>query len=147
MTTQRPWTFAEQRLSRRGALRAGGIGVAASLGSGAVNRALAQEATPTAMTTSDDDLAQDGLAVDIMATFKTLPGTKGLNFWAPPDAGRPAWSAMFDADRQMVIASAFKGFVLAEYLRQAEATADPAASTPPAAQFAAQLREELVLDE
>src|SRR5687768_6264285 len=103
MTSQRSRTFTEHRLTRRGALRAGGLGVAASLGSGGLDRAL----------------AQDGLAVDVLAAFKSLPGTKSLKFWAPPDAGRPAWSAAFDADRQLVIASAFKAFVLAEYLRQA----------------------------
>ena len=51
MTSQRSRTFTEQRLSRRGALRAGGLGVAASLGSGGLNRALAQDATP--VTTTD----------------------------------------------------------------------------------------------
>ena len=75
------------------------------------------------------------------------PGTKALRFWAPPDAGRPPWSASFQADRQLVIASAFKGFVLAEYLRQAEETLDPTAAAPLAVQLQERLQEELVLDE
>ena len=76
MTSQRSRTFTEQRLTRRGALRAGGLGVAASLGSGGLNRALAQEATPVTTTTIEDELAQDGLAVEVLAAFKSLPGTK-----------------------------------------------------------------------
>ena len=75
------------------------------------------------------------------------PGTKALKFWAPPDAGRPAWSAALDADRELVIASAFKAFVLAEYLRQAEETLDPTASAPLAVQLGEQMQEELALDE
>ena len=50
MTSQRPRTFTEHRLTRRGALRAGGLGVAASLGSGGLDRALAQDATPVTTT-------------------------------------------------------------------------------------------------
>jgi len=147
MTSQRSRTFTDHRLTRRGALRAGGLGVAASLGSGGLDRALAQDATPVTTAPIGDELAQDGLAVDVLAAFKSLPGTKSLKFWAPPDAGRPAWSAAFDADRELVIASAFKAFVLAEYLRQAEATLDPTAPTPLGAQLQAPLQEELVLDE
>jgi beta-lactamase class A len=145
MTSQRSRTFTENRLSRRGALRAGGLGVAASLGTGGLNRVLAQDATP--MATSGEELAQDGLTVEVIELFDALPGTKALKIWAPPDAGRPEWSAASDADRELVIASAFKVFVLAEYLRQAEATLDPAAATPLAVQLIEQLQEELVLDE
>ena len=147
MTSQRSRTLTEQRLTRRGALRAGGLGVAASLGSGGLDRVLAQEATPVTTTTIEDELAQDGLAVEVLTAFKSLPGTKSLKFWAPPDAGRPAWSAAFDADRELVIASAFKVFVLAEYLRQAEETLDPMAAAPLAVQLGEQMQEELALDE
>jgi beta-lactamase class A len=147
MTSQRSRVFTENRLSRRGALRAGGLGVAASLGSGRLNRGLAQDATPVTTTTIGEDLLQDGLAVDVIELFDALPGSKALKVWAPPDAGRPEWSAAADADRELVIASAFKTFVLAEYLRQAEATLDPMAPTPLAIQLVEQLQEELVLDE
>jgi len=121
--------------------------VAASLGTGGLSRAFAQDATPVTATTIEEEPAQDGLAVEVIELFDTLPGTKALKVWAPPDAGRPAWSAAVDADRQLVIASAFKAFVLAEYLRQAEATLDPAAPTPLAVQLLEQMQEELVLDE
>ena len=147
MTSQRSSVFTENRLSRRGALRVGGLGVAASLGSGRLNPGLAQDATPVATASVGEEQAQDGLSVDVIELFGALPGTKALKIWAPPDAGRPAWSAAFDADRQLVIASAFKAFVLAEYLRQAEATLDPTASTPLTVQLVEQLQEDLVLDE
>jgi beta-lactamase class A len=147
LTSQRSRTFTEQRLSRRGALRAGGLGAAASLGSGGLNRVLAQDATPVTTTPIGEELTQDGLAVEVIELFDSLPGTKALKVWAPPDAGRPAWSAAFDADRELVIASAFKAFVLAEYLRHAEETLDPTAGAPLAVQLVEQLQEELVLDE
>jgi hypothetical protein len=147
MTGQRSRTFTQNRFSRRGALRAGGLGVAASLGTGGLNRVLAQDATPVTTTTIGEELTQDGLAVDVIELFDAFPGSKALKIWAPPDAGRPAWSAASDADRQLVIASAFKAFVLAEYLRQAEATLNPAALTPLAVQLVEQLQKELVLDE
>ncbi|MCC2629461.1 MAG: hypothetical protein K0S14_3111, partial [Thermomicrobiales bacterium] len=147
MTSQLSRTFTKNRLSRRGALRAGGLSVAASLGSGGLNQVLAQDATPVTTSPVGEEQAQDGLSVDVIELFDALPGTKALKIWAPPDAGRPAWMAASDADRQLVIASAFKAFVLAEYLRQAEATLDPAASTPLAVQLVEQLQEELVLDE
>lgn len=145
MTTHLTRAVTEQRLSRRGALRAGGLGVAASLGSGELNRALAQDATPVA--TVGAEPPQDGLAVEVIELLEALPGAKSLKFWAPPDAGRPAWSATLQPDRELVIASAFKAFVLAEYLRQAEETLDPTAADPLAVQLGEQMQEELALDE
>ena len=121
--------------------------MAASLGSGGLNRVLAQDATPVTTTTIGEEQAQDGLSVEVIELFDELPGTKALKIWAPPDAGRPAWSAASDADRELVIASAFKAFVLAEYLRQAEETLDPTAAAPLAVQLVEQMQEELVLDE
>jgi beta-lactamase class A len=140
-------TLTENRLSRRGALRAGGLGVAASLGTGGLNRVLAQDATPVTTNPIGEELTQDGLAVEVIELFDSLPGTKALKVWAPPDAGRPGWSTAVNADRELVIASAFKVFVLAEYLHQAEAALDPAAPTPLAVQLLEQMQEELVLDE
>jgi beta-lactamase class A len=147
MTGQPSRTLTENRLSRRGALRAGGLGVAASLGTGGLNRVLAQDATPVTTNPIGEELTQDGLAVEVIELFDALPGSKALKVWAPPDAGRPGWSAAVDADRELVIASAFKVFVLAEYLHQAEAALDPAAPTPLAVQLLEQMQEELVLDE
>jgi beta-lactamase class A len=147
MTIQQPGPVTEQRLTRRGAMRAGGIGVAAALGGSAFGHAAAQVATPTAALPIGDELAQDSLSVEVIQLFDALPGTKALAFWAPPDAGRPAWSATSQADRQLVIASAFRSLVLAEYLRQVEDALGPTAPTPLAAQIGEQLQEQLTLDE
>jgi beta-lactamase class A len=146
MTSHRFEPLSDHRLSRRGAVRAGGLGVAAVLGGAAVQRVKAQEATPAApKPTIGGDAAQDGLSVEVIQLFDALPGTKALAFWAPPDAGRPEWSAAFQADRPLVIASAFKPLVLAEYLRQIEDRLDPTA-TPPGAQLHEKLQEPLPLD-
>src|SRR5215212_3214421 len=138
-------SFTQPKLSRRGALLAGGLGVAASLGGASMRSVSAQEATPTA--TIGEEPAEDGLAAEVIELFDALPGTKGLKFWAPPDAGRPEWSASVAADRELVIASAFKAFVLAEYLRQAEDTMVPTAAAPLAVQLGEQMQKELALDE
>lgn len=147
MTVQRPTILTAHPLTRRSALRAGSLGAAASFGGAALRRAAAQEATPVVEATAAEATAQDGLSVEVIQLFDALPGTKALSFWAPPDAGRAAWSASYQSDRQLVIASAFKPFVLAEYLRQAEESLDPTASAPFAAQLHARLQEELTLDE
>ena len=145
MINRRPRSFTHLGLSRRAALRAGSLGVAASLGGVSPRSVSAQDVTPT--TTIGEEPAEDGLAVEVIELFDALPGTKGLRFWAPPDAGRPEWSAAVDADRELVIASAFKAFVLAEYLRQAEDTLNPTAAAPLAVQLGEQMQEELTLDE
>lgn len=147
MTLHRTGNLSEHRLSRRGALRAGGLGAAAYVGDAAIRRASAQDATPIPAATAGEEPAPDGLSVEVIELFNALPGTKALKFWAPPDAGRPAWSASHQADRQLVIASAFKPFVLAEYLRQAEDRLDPTAPAPLSAQLYQQLQEALTLDE
>jgi dienelactone hydrolase len=48
MSSQQPRTFTERRLTRRGAVRAGGLGTAALVGGATMTPASAQEATPTA---------------------------------------------------------------------------------------------------
>lgn len=75
--------------------------MAASLGAATLERVAAQS--------SDLNLApnHDGLSADIIEVFQTLPGTKGLKLWAPPDAGRPAWEATLNAEHQFFVASAF----------------------------------------
>lgn len=126
-------------INRRDALRAGGLGLAGALGASEFpSPILAQVAAPIA--------DQDGLSQEIIEAFRVLPGQPGLQLWAPPDAGRPAWSAEVNPDQQFFIASAFKGFVLAEYLRQAEDALDPHSKTPLAAQLNAQLAKEITLD-
>src|SRR3954451_13174587 len=47
MTSQRPQTLTDHRLTRRSAVRAGGLGAAAVLGGGTMQGATAQDATPT----------------------------------------------------------------------------------------------------
>lgn len=134
--------LANRLLTRRGAVRVGSLGAVALVGGSASRQSAAQEATPQTSV-----LGADGLGVEVLAAFDTLPGTKGLKFWAPADAGRPEWSVSSQADRKLVIASAFKSFVLAEFLRQAEAELDPTSSTPLAAQLTQALSKELDLDE
>jgi beta-lactamase class A len=143
---RRPETLTDRRISRRGAVLAGSLGAATVVGGSAFGRAAAQVATPIAEL-AETTPAHDGLAVEVIEMFDALPGTKALAFWAPPDAGRPAWSARSQADRQLVIASAFKGFVLAEFLRQAEDGLDPTAPTPLFAQLEERLQEQLPLDD
>jgi beta-lactamase class A len=129
-------------VSRRAALRAGGAGVVATVGAASlVPRVLAQEATPAA------GLVQDGLSEEIIEAFKVLPGQQGLMVWAPPDAGRPAWSVELNPDDRLFIASVFKGFVLAECLRLEEESLDTRGDTPLAAQLNARLAQQLPLDE
>ena len=129
-------------VSRRTALRAGGAGVAATFGAApGMPRVMAQEGTTTA------DAVPDGLSQEVIEAFKGLPGQKGLKLWAPPDAGRPAWSAEHNPDDRFFIASAFKGFVLAECLRLEEEALDPLSETPLAAQLAERLAQQLPLDE
>ena len=135
-------------VSRRAALRVGGAGVAAALGAaGLASPGAAQEATPIA--TQDQDLfqSQDGLSQEIVEAFRVLPGEKALKLWAPPDAGRPEWSATLNPDGWLFIASAFKGFALAECLRLEEESLDPRSDTPLAAQLNARLAQQLTLDE
>lgn len=136
-----------RQMSRRGALRAGSLGTAAALGAATLRRVAAQEGTPAAAPMPRAHPAQDGLAVEVIELFNVLPGTKALDFWAPPDAGRPEWTASFQEDRPMVIASAFKPFVLAEYLRQVEDSLDPNSDVPISAQIGKTLQEPLDLDE
>ena len=129
-------------ISRRKALRTGGAGVAATLGAaGLASRVLAQEATPVA------GHVQDGLSEEIIEALNDLPGQKGIMFWAPPDAGRPAWSVELNPDDRLFIASVFKGFALAECLRLEEESLDPRSDTPLAGQLAARLSQQLPLDE
>lgn len=129
-------------ISRRAALGAASAGLAATLAARVAPSTVAQEATPTPAPTMTD-----GLSTEIVEAFRRLPGQQGLKLWAPADAGRPAWSAEIDPQQRLFIASAFKGFVLAECLRQLEAASDPASSTSPAAQFDAGLATLLPLNE
>ncbi len=61
-----------------------------------------------------------GLARRIVEEFERLPGTRGMKIWAPADRGREFVAAIEPA-KALFCASSFKGFVLAEYLRQMEA--------------------------
>ena len=147
------WPRSGEAVSRRAALRVGGVGVAAALGAaGLASPGAAQEATPVAtVATQDQNLfqfqSQDGLSQEIVEAFRVLPGQKGLKLWAPPDAGRPEWSATLNPDSWLFIASAFKGFALAETLRLEEESLDPRGDTPLTAQLNTRLAQQLTLDE
>jgi hypothetical protein len=78
MTNRRPGRFTARRLSRRGALCAGGLGAAAGLGGVTLRPVFAQDATPAA--TFAEDPAQDGLSADVNELFDALPGAKGIKF-------------------------------------------------------------------
>ena len=59
------------------------------------------------------------LARDIVELFETLPGTRGLHIFSP---GRPRnFEVMLNPDRTLFCGSAFKVFVLLEFLRKVEA--------------------------
>ncbi len=137
-----PSASAPPPLSRRAAIGAASAGLTASLGSRLTPAAHAQEAT---LAISAE--ITDSLSVEILQTFRALPGTVGLKLWAPAMAGGPEWSVAENPDEQLFIASAFKAFVLAEALRQVEAAIDPKSDTPPAAQFLAGLQQLLPLND
>jgi beta-lactamase class A len=66
-----------------------------------------------------------GLGRRIVREFGKLPGRTALKIWAPAVDREPAWSVSLNPERRLFCASAFKGFVLAEYLRQTEAGTAP----------------------
>ena len=134
---------ADRAVSRRRALGAGGVGLAALGVAGFAPRARAQESTPVAGPGPD----QDGLSQELVEAFKVLPGQKGLKLGAPADAGRPEWSAEIEPSGDFFIASVFKGFVLAETLRLEEESLDPRGDLPLAAQLNRRLAKQLPLDE
>ena len=131
----------DHALSRRRALCAGATGIAAALGPTGFGRTAAAGRAPPAALPQEADLARE-----IVAVFNRLPGRKGLKFWAPADAGLAEWSATLNSSSQLFVASAFKAYVLAEYLRQVEAGLDPRGAVPLHQQLAAHLAEEWALD-
>jgi beta-lactamase class A len=74
------------------------------------------------------------LARRIVAEFRRLPGRKGLKILAPAVDDAREFEVAIRPHDALFVASAFKGFVLAEYLRQVDADE-------------ATLEEELDLDE
>src|ERR687891_27061 len=61
------------------------------------------------------------LAHRIVAEFRRLPGRKGLKILAPAGDDAREFEVAIRPQDALFVASAFKGFVLAEYLRQVEA--------------------------
>jgi beta-lactamase class A len=61
------------------------------------------------------------LAQRIVAEFRRLPGRKGLKILAPASDHAREFEVAIRPQNALFVASAFKGFVLAEYLRQVEA--------------------------
>jgi beta-lactamase class A len=66
-----------------------------------------------------------GLDRRIVQEFSRLPGRTALKISAPAVDHAPAWSVSLDPEQLLFCASAFKGFVLAEYLRQTETGTAP----------------------
>ncbi|MFQ4146899.1 serine hydrolase [Chlorogloeopsis sp. ULAP02] len=130
--------------SRRVFLLSGLSGAAATTAILAM-RGYANEAKQSVINTAQ--AKQNQLAEKIIAAFSQLPGKKGLKFWIPADAGFGEWSAMLNPDTVLFCASAFKGFVLAEFLRFVEETLKPGDKNSIANQLNQQLSRELVLDE
>jgi len=124
-------------LSRRQSLLAGAAAAAGAIG--LAPRVAAQRAPPA--------WNQDELSQEVITTFGRLPGQQALKLWAPADGGRPPWMAEVNADRQLFIASTFKAYVLAEYLRSAEESIDPQRDVAVADQLAGEMARKLVLDE
>jgi beta-lactamase class A len=73
------------------------------------------------LTTHAKQSEQHGLARRIIDRFNRLPGRKGLKIWAPGGDGGREFLATINPDTALFCASSFKGFVLAEFLRQMEA--------------------------
>lgn len=63
-----------------------------------------------------------GLNEKILSAVRALPGAKALQIWSPGDVDCPAWGVSLNPGHALFCGSAFKVFVLAEFLRQAEAT-------------------------
>lgn len=61
------------------------------------------------------------LAQRIVVEFRRLPGRKGLKILAPASDDARGFEVAIRPQDALFVASAFKGFVLAEYLRQVEA--------------------------
>ena len=66
-----------------------------------------------------------GLGQRILQAFEKLPGRTALSIWVPAVDDAGAWSLSLHPDRLFFCASAFKAFVLAEYLRQTDAGTAP----------------------
>ena len=89
----------------------------------------------------------DDLSGAVVSAWSALPGQKTLKVWAPATDTAPEWAAAHDPGRVLFVASAFKAYVLATFLREVEEGLDPAGPVPLGPQFAARLSEEWDLDE
>ena len=90
---------------------------------------------------------QDELSQEVITTFVRLPGQQALKLWAPADGGRLPWVAEVNPDQQRFVASTFKAYVLAAYLRAAEDAIDPQRDVAVAEQLTAEMDRTLTLDE
>ncbi len=66
-----------------------------------------------------------GLGRRILQEFEKMPGRTALKIWAPAVDHVRAWSVSLNPEQLLFCASAFKAFVLAEYLRQTETGTAP----------------------
>ncbi|MBV9386825.1 MAG: serine hydrolase [Chroococcidiopsidaceae cyanobacterium CP_BM_ER_R8_30] len=102
----------------------------------------------TQHTAKSDPPNLEKLSTEITNAFAQLPGQKGLKLLIPALRKQPDWSFSINPDTVLVCASAFKVFVLAEALRQVEASLNPEEQKPLVDQLEEKLALlELVLDE
>jgi beta-lactamase class A len=97
------------KLSRRNFVLSGVAGMAAASAFGNTQAARAEGSANTTR-----------LAQEIVHLYQQLPGKTTLKIWAPPIHSRPAFLAEFEPDTVLFCGSAFKAYVLAEFLRQME---------------------------
>jgi beta-lactamase class A len=77
-------------------------------------------ATAPLATGMPDILEHEGVADEILALFRTLPGEKALKIVAPAAGSKPGLRVRLHPDKRLFVASAIKTFVLCEALRQAD---------------------------
>lgn len=130
--------FRNASCTRRSLGRAAALGIAATA-TGPILHVGAQQATPGAV--------EDSLAGEIVELFESLPGRKALKFWSPGEGETGEWSASLNPSEYLFCASAFKAYVLAEFLIQIEAGIEPNSAASISDQLGAALGELLPLDD
>ena len=91
--------------------------VSSLLGAGAMTLS----ASSPALADAHDREQHWELAHRIVAEFRRLPGRKGLRILTPASDDAREFEVAIRPQNALFVASSFKGFVLAEYLRQVEA--------------------------
>jgi beta-lactamase class A len=127
-----------QRFNRRRMLAYSGSGVAAA--------GLGTTLTPPAGAASAAERKR--LARKIINEFRALPGQKAMKIYVPGTRRSRPWTIELNPGTRLVVASSFKGFVLAESLLQAERKLPAKSALPLSQQLDAMLGGNLLpLDE